>query len=143
MSASVRFAAKGVICGSFRRPSRNLMSCQWVKKTGCPASDGVPGMVALPSGPWHAPHGSAFFRPASTSAAIAGAGRAVIVAAIRTAARTARATGGIERPCRAGRQGRSPGWMRPSALVADAVDRARVVVGDQEGPVLHLLGVDG
>ena len=31
MSASLRIAAKGAITGSLRRPSRYLMSCQWVK----------------------------------------------------------------------------------------------------------------
>src|SRR5438128_11887535 len=69
MSASVRFVAKGDIWGSLRRPSRNLISCQWVKNTGWPASDGVPGMVALPFAPWQLLHGSALRRPASRSAA--------------------------------------------------------------------------
>jgi hypothetical protein len=45
------------------------MSAQWVNHAGCPASEGVPGMVAFPSGPWQPAHGEAFFRPASTSAA--------------------------------------------------------------------------
>ena len=31
MSASLSVAAKGAITGSFRRPSRYLMSCQCVK----------------------------------------------------------------------------------------------------------------
>ncbi|PYN17823.1 MAG: hypothetical protein DME05_03210 [Candidatus Rokuibacteriota bacterium] len=48
------------------------MSCQWVKNVGCPAIDGVPGMVALPSGPWQLLHGSAVRRPASRSAANVG-----------------------------------------------------------------------
>ena len=44
---SVRLAANGDICASLRRPSRNLISCQWVKKFGWPASEGVPGIVAF------------------------------------------------------------------------------------------------
>jgi hypothetical protein len=31
-----------------------------VKNTGWPAIDGVPGIVALPSAPWQALHGSDF-----------------------------------------------------------------------------------
>ena len=73
MSSSLRFAASGAIGSSLRRPSRYLMSCQWVKYAGWPASVGVPGMVALPSGPWQAAHGTDLRRPASTSAAKAGA----------------------------------------------------------------------
>src|SRR3989442_12818604 len=69
MSSSVRLTAKGDICASLRRPSRNLISCQWVKKFGWPARDGVPGIVALPSGPWQAAQGSDLRRPASASAA--------------------------------------------------------------------------
>ena len=69
MSSSLRFCASGDICASLRRPSRYLMSCQWVKNTGWPASEGVPGMVALPSGPWQAAHAAALRRPASASAA--------------------------------------------------------------------------
>src|SRR5712692_1663146 len=122
MSSSLRFWAGGDICGSFRRPSRYLMSCQCVKKTGWPASEGVPGMVELPSRPWQAAHGSALRRPASTSAAAAGA-TTVARAAIRIVAPTSDPT--------------------VSALVGDAIDRARVVVGNQERAVLHLLRVHG
>ena len=51
MSSSLRFWANGDIWASVRRPSRYLMSCQWVKNAGWPASDGVPGIVAWPSAP--------------------------------------------------------------------------------------------
>src|SRR5712692_277757 len=122
MSASLRSWAAGDIWGSLRRPSRYLMSCQCVKKTGWPASEGVPGMVELPSRPWQAAHGSALRRPASTSAAAAGA-TTVARAAIRIVAPTSDPT--------------------VSALIGDAIDRPRVVVGDQERAVLHLLRVDG
>jgi hypothetical protein len=44
-----------------------------VKYTGWPASEGVPGMVELPSRPWQAAHGSDLRRPASRSAALGGA----------------------------------------------------------------------
>src|SRR5919201_3032453 len=121
MSASVRLAAKGDICASLRRPSRNLMSCQWVKNTGWPASDGVPGMVALPSGPWQAAQGSALRRPASGSAANAAA-----LPATRPATSSA-----VMKPKRAS-------LLR----VADAIDRAGVIVGDQHRAVLHLRRVD-
>src|SRR5262249_35923268 len=137
MSASVRRSATGVICGSLRRPSRYLMSCQWVKNTGWPASDGVPGVDALPSAPWQGTHGWALRRPASASpAAGAGPGAAATTA---TTARPARSARG-----RREERGAGPGRLLPprSALIADPVDRSGVVVGDQEGAVLHLLGVD-
>ena len=75
MSASSSFSASGDICGSFRRPSRYLMSCQCVKNTGCPAREGVPAIVALPSGPWQAAQTWALRRPASRSAPGAAADR--------------------------------------------------------------------
>src|SRR5262247_1130362 len=106
MSSSLRFWASGDICSSLRRPSRYLMSCQWVKKAGWPASEGVPGMVAWPSGPWQAPHAAALRRPASASAATA------LLAAITTASSAS-----------------SRGQL---LLIADAEDRARVIVGDQQ-----------
>src|SRR5262245_19516204 len=121
MSVSLRFWANGDMSGSMRRPSRYLMSCQWVKYTGWPASEGVPGMEALPSGPWHAAHTSAFRRPASMSAASARPARA-------SAAQTARSA--IALPSLALR------------LIDDPVDRPGVVVGDQERAVLHLPRVD-
>jgi hypothetical protein len=49
------------------------MSCQCVNVVGCPASDGVPGIFALPSGPWQAAQGFDFARPASASAEKTGA----------------------------------------------------------------------
>src|SRR5437763_13466097 len=120
MSSSVRLAANGDICSSLRRPSRNLMSCQWVKNVGCPASEGVPGIVALPSGPWHLPHGSDLRRPASTSAASA----ALPAASVATSSAVVKT-------------------KRISLLrVADAIDRARVVVRDEHRAVLHLRRVD-
>src|SRR6266850_1480500 len=121
MSSSLRFTAKGDICASLRRPSRNLMSCQCVKKIGWPASDGVPGIVALPSGPWQAAHGSALRRPASRSAANTRTLPAARVATSSAVVKTRRIS-----------------LLR----VADAVDRARVVVGDQQRAVLHLARVD-
>src|SRR2546422_10021884 len=121
MSSSVRLAATGDICASLRRPSRNLISCQWVKKFGWPARDGVPGIVALPSGPWQAAQGSALRRPASGSAAEAralpAATRATSSAVVKT--------------------------KRISLLrVADAIDRADVIIGDQHRAVLHVRRVD-
>src|SRR2546422_6986332 len=94
MPASLRFVAKGDIWGSLRRPSRNLISCQWVKNTGWPASDGVPGMVVLPSAPWQLLHGSALRRPASRSA-VAGA-KAVTARAAAMTWGPARARGSEE-----------------------------------------------
>ena len=47
------------------------MSCQCVKNTGWPASDGVPGIVALPSAPWQAAHGVGLAAPGLESAAAA------------------------------------------------------------------------
>src|SRR6266542_5518840 len=166
MSVSLRFWAKGDIWGSFRRPSRNLISCQWVKKTGCAASDGVPGIVAFPSAPWQAPHGSAFRRPASRSAASAGPATTRATARPATMAtmlsRRARlcgrfaiaSTAPTERsafrapalpaqrfPVGGGSEGgRSPPPSSP--LVGDPVDRPRIVVRHEERAVLHLLRVD-
>jgi hypothetical protein len=73
MSSSLSFSAMGDICASFRRPSRNLISVQCVYIVGWPAIEGMPGIVALPAGPWHPAHGSALRRPASASAEKAGA----------------------------------------------------------------------
>src|SRR2546422_4889703 len=177
MSSSLRFWAGGDICGSFRRPSRYLMSCQWVKNTGCPASEGVPGTVALPSRPWQAAHGSALRRPASTSAAAAGAvtrmtsvnakpampgvpshrrnlalrdlpwsrfSEVKLVTSWRFAAARAPASP-AHVPSLKGGSGRGPRRPPPSMLplVGNPVDRSRVVVGDQERAVLHLLRVHG
>jgi len=68
-----------------------------VKNAGCPASDGMPGIAALPSTPWHVTHGADFARPASRSPADA----TPPAAAIKPTA-THRATGAAARR----RQGR-------------------------------------
>src|SRR5689334_14956191 len=119
MSSSLRVLAKGAMSGSWRRPSRYLMSCQWVKYAGWPASEGVPGMVAWPSSPWQPAHASALRRPASTSPAEA---RMLLAAITATSSTRMRVT---------------------SLLIADPVDRARVVVGDEQRAVLHLARVHG
>src|SRR5688572_5311102 len=79
-------------------------------------------MVALPSGPWHLAHGSDFRRPASTSAPDTSALPAARPATSSAAVKTKR---------------------RRLLRVADAIDRAGIVVGDQQRAILHLLGVDG
>jgi len=61
------------------------MSCQCVKIVGWPASDGVPGIVAFPSGPWQAAHARDFARPASMSAEKTGAAPAARNAAASAA----------------------------------------------------------
>src|SRR5437660_4533015 len=50
MSALVRFAASGVICGSLRLPSRNWNSSMEMNCAGCPARVGITGLAELPPG---------------------------------------------------------------------------------------------
>src|SRR5262249_57418968 len=86
---------------------------------------------------WRGPRGGAWRRRAWASrGAGAGPGGAGTPA---TTARPARSARG-----RREERGAGPGRLLPprSALIADPVDRSGVVVGDQEGAVLHLLGVD-
>src|SRR5829696_7258106 len=97
---------------------------------GWPPSEGTSGVSDVPVSPWQARQG------ASRSAS--GSGRA--------------APGAPERSARARRNGRraerlrparaAPAARLPSAAMAHAVDRAVVVVGDEERAVLHHLHVD-
>src|SRR5207247_11118092 len=150
------FAAIGVICGSRRRSLRNMTSCQCVQYAGCPASDGVPGIVALPSPPWQATHASDFRRPASTSAP-----RTDADVAINATASNATATGGTREDIGAKpddntlaprqsvgatqvrRNCRRVAIVAPSdersAVVRDSIDGPGVVVRDEQRAVGHLV----
>src|SRR5688500_13488693 len=81
-----------------------------MKLSGCPASEGMFSISAMPFSPWHAAQGSARSLPAAMGSA-ASAAAATSAAAARTAAKA---------------------LLRK----ADAIDRARVVVGDEERAVL-------
>src|SRR5829696_3885812 len=97
---------------------------------GWPPSEGTSGVSDVPVSPWHARQG------ASRSAS--GWGRAGPGAPKRSA----RASSNDGRPERL-RPGRvAPAARLPSAAMAHAVDRAVVVIRDEERAVLHHLHVD-
>src|SRR5688572_31569616 len=56
---------RAVITGALRSPSRKKMSWFSRKVTGCPAMDGVRGVVEFPAGPWHDSHIEIVSSPAS------------------------------------------------------------------------------
>src|SRR5215203_4505307 len=97
---------------------------------GWPPSEGTSGVADVPVTPWQARQG------ASRSAS--GSGRAAPGAPKRSA--RARSNGGRAERLRPARV--APAARLPSAAMAHAVDRAVVVVGDEERAVLHYLHVD-
>src|SRR3989442_3244786 len=110
--------------------------------------EGRVGLVKLPSRRGQAAQATALRRPASRSAASAGTGQGASTASETATAVAQRAKRGANgkrvsvnartRGNRgAGRPDGPPPALRGSAPVRDAIDRARVVVRDQQRAVLH------
>src|SRR3989442_919131 len=150
MSASATGCAACVMAPSRSPRVRALKPRIWATRYSrdSPRSRGAYSRPAK-SRPWQSSQwdGAAGRGPVS---ARAGTGRGASTAsetATAVAQRAKRGANGervsVNARARGTRGGRTaPPGLRGSAPVRDAIDRARVVVGDQQRPVLHLPGVD-
>src|SRR6185312_15331517 len=154
MSSLVSPSTIGCICSFLRAPERKYTSCHWMYWSSWPASEGMFSICETALSPWHALHVSTF---SLTSAARAK--EPTIKATPDTAAtnslsisppharRGPARPAGQDEPCykrsisqkveAAVPEHPQPQILQPALLaVADAVDRTRPVVGDEDRAIL-------
>src|SRR5438067_2085032 len=121
----------GAIASTLRTPSRIRKSWFSRKKSGWPASDGIFSMRELPSSPWHAAQ--------SAMRAASGSLWASAKPPAQTSAAASPRTSGRRRLETTRLTSRLPaGALR---LVGDAIDRAVLLVGDEQRAVLQRIDV--